>query len=72
MYHFYGTKYNIDKAHSFGRSALSEATSNIFKVVNSVIHEATEHLAGLEEHEPEVAVVNPRDQPQFMHNLMFQ
>lgn len=62
----------VDKVRSVGRSALSDATTNIFKVVTSVIHDATEHLANLEEHEPEVAVVNPHDQPEFMHNLLFQ
>lgn len=59
-------------AFSKGRSATSDVATNIFKVVNAVIREATEHLTDLDAREPEVAVINPHDQPQFMHNLMFR
>lgn len=54
------------------RSAVTDVTKNMLKLMNAVISEAGNHLNDLEQHEPEVAVVNPHDQPEFMHNLLFR
>lgn len=55
-----------------GRSAVSEFTGNVFKLMNSVINEAGHHLSDLDNHEQEVAIVNPNEQPEFMHSMMFR
>lgn len=55
-----------------GRSAATDVATGIMKVLASVVNEANDHLVALQHHEPEVATVNPQDQPQFMHNLMFR
>lgn len=53
-----------------GRSA--DLGGDILKLMNSVIHEATVHINDLNEEDPQVAVVNTHDQPEFMHNLLFR
>lgn len=55
-----------------GRSAGSDISTSIFKLMNAIVSEANEHLTGLDHHESEVATVNPHDQPEFMHNLLFR
>lgn len=40
--------------------------------MKTVVNEAHAHFSGLVDREPEVAIVNPRDQPEFMHNLLFR
>ncbi|XP_055322112.1 chorion peroxidase [Sitodiplosis mosellana] len=60
------------KPFAQGRSAVSDVTTNIIKLMNAVVSEAGEHLIDLSQHEEEVAVINPHDQPEFMHNLGFR
>lgn len=60
------------KASAQGRSAATDVTPNILKVMNAVIREATENISNMSKLEEEVAVVNPHDQPEFMHNLGFR
>lgn len=70
FYNFTDAKHTKPVAQ--GRSAESDVTTNIVKLMNAVISEASEHLIHLSKHEDEVAVVNPHDQPEFMHNIGFR
>lgn len=60
------------KSASKARSAVSDAPSNLIKFISSIINEAGEHLIELNSHEPEVAVVNPQNHADFLHNLVFR
>lgn len=60
------------KQKKMGRSASSDFASGIFKLMNTIVGEANVHLTGLDHHDQEVAVVNPHDQPEFMHNMLFR
>lgn len=57
---------------SQSRSVATDITTNILKLMKNVVNEANSHLNGLVDREPELATVNPRDQPDFMHNLLFR
>lgn len=72
LYFYYFTDEKHTKPFAQGRSAESDVTTNIVKLMNAVIKEASEHLTHLSQHEDEVAVVNPHDQPEFMHNIGFR
>lgn len=65
---------DVKHAHKVaqGRSAVSDFTGNIFKLMNAVIGEAGDHLSKLDHHEQEVATINPNEQPEFMHSMMFR
>lgn len=61
------------KRHSAeGRSESTDVTPNMLKLMKNVVSEANVHLTGLMEKDPEIATVSPRDQPEFMHNLLFR
>lgn len=67
----------IDEKHqrstsSKARSAISDATNDLIKIIRSIINEAGEQLTELNSREPEVAVVNQQNQPDFLHNLVFR
>lgn len=55
-----------------GRSESTNVSPNMLKLMKNVVNEANVHLTGLIERDPEVAVVSPREQPDFMHNLLFR
>lgn len=44
----------------------------MLKLMKNVVNEANVHLTGLVDKDPEMAIVSPRDQPEFMHNLLFR
>lgn len=70
--HFAYEKEENRKSTSKARSAVSDASTNLIKIIGSIINEANDHLNELNSHEPEVAVVNTQSQPDTMHNLMFR
>lgn len=60
------------KRFSQNRSAASDLTTDILKIMKNVVNDANAHLSNLIEDDTEVATINPRDQPDFMHNLLFR
>lgn len=57
---------------SKARSAVSDASDNLIKIIRSIINEAGDHLTELNNRDFEVAVVNQQNQPDFLHNLVFR
>lgn len=60
------------RSASKGRNAASDLSNNLIKIISSAIEEANDHLLELNSQEPEVAVINKQNQPDFMHNLVFR
>lgn len=53
------------------RDAMSDVSTS-FKVMKNAVTEAQDFFNALMSREPEVATVNQREQPEFMHNLLFR